>query len=247
MEYAPSSPQGDTAVQCCWAGRDLAPSHRPCPPLPEIPTPMPFPYGKVLPSSFPATVSLSWFREIDSAMSDPQRLPTTTRPPGRPPKFSRPSRLVALTLPIDTITALKRIDSDLAHAIVAVAESGLSAPRDLEPVQDRGVDLVQLTDREALIVVNRRLVASLVDVTVLPLDERLGFLALNPGQGFADLEVAVQDSLDDDHLDQNERDALQELKRRLREWRRDPAQHFEVRSIIVGTRESKRARGRRVR
>jgi hypothetical protein len=178
-------------------------------------------------------------------MSDRQRLPPTTRPPGRPRKFSRPSRLVALTLPIDTIAALKRINSDLAQAIVAVTERGLSAPGDLKPPQDRDVDLMQLTDRDALIVVNRRLVATLVDVTVLPLDERRGFLALHPGQGFADLEVAVQDSLDDDHLGQIERDALQELKRRLREWRRDPAQHFEVRSIIVGTRESKRARGRR--
>lgn len=164
--------------------------------------------------------------------------PTAARPPGRPPKFGRPSRLVALTLPLDTIAALKQIDSDLARAIVAVTEKGSSAPGEPSPSPD--VDLVQLTSRESLIVVSRQLVVPLAGVAVLPLDDRRAFLALRPGQGFGDLEVAVQDSLDEDRLDSRTRNALEEMKRQLREWRRDPELSFEVRSIIVGTRQPRR-------
>lgn len=173
-------------------------------------------------------------------MPNRRTVPAPTRRPGRPPKFGRPSRLVALTLPIDTIATLRQIDSDLARAIVAVAEKGSSAPEEPTPPPD--VDLVQLTSRESLIVVNRQLVVSLAGVAVLPIDERRAFLALQPGQGFADLEVAVQDALDEDRLDPREREALKEMKRQLRQWRRDPAQRFEARSIIVGTRQPQPAR-----
>ena len=167
-------------------------------------------------------------------------VPATTRPPGRPPKFGRPSRLVALTLPIDTIATLRQIDSDLARAIVAMTEKRSSAPEELDPPAD--VELVQLTSRESLIVVNRQLVVALAGVAALPLDERRAFLALQPGQGFADLEVAVQDALDEDRLDPCQREALQVMKRQLRQWRRDPAQRFEARSIVVGTRQPQRAK-----
>src|SRR5205814_914451 len=38
---------------------------------------------------------------------------------GRPPKFGRPSRLVALTLPTQVIRGLRKLHPDLAWAIVA--------------------------------------------------------------------------------------------------------------------------------
>lgn len=164
--------------------------------------------------------------------------------PGRPPKFGRPARLVALTLPFDTIAVLKQINPDIARAIVTLTEKESSPIGEADARQDM-LELVQLTNREALIIVNRQLVSSIVGVSLLPLDDQRAFLALNPGQGFADLEVAVQDSLDENEMEPDGRHALEEMKRRLREWRRDPARRFESRTIIVGVRLLDDAKTRR--
>jgi hypothetical protein len=99
-----------------------------------------------------------------------------------------------LTLPLDTIAALKQIDSDLARAIVAMTEKGSPAPG--EPNLPPDVDLVQLTSRESLIVVNRQLVVPLAGVQrcCSTSDDLPDAPA---GAKFADLE-AVQDSPDED-------------------------------------------------
>jgi hypothetical protein len=151
---------------------------------------------------------------------------------GRPPKFGRPSQLVALTLPIDVVRGLQRVDKDIARAIVRVFEgtvpAGDDSPRDRRP----DAELVRIADRRSLIVVNSAVIQSLPGVNVVPLDATRAFLALEPGRGVSDLELAVIDRLDD-AVETRERQALGQLRRQLKAWRRDAALRFHSRSIIV--------------
>ena len=151
---------------------------------------------------------------------------------GRPPKFGRPSQLVALTLPIDVVRGLQRVDRDIARAIVRVFEGTVHAaddsPRDRRP----DAELVRIADRRSLIVVNSAVIQSLPGVNVVPLDATRAFLAMEPGRGISDLELAVIDRLDD-AVETRERQALDQLRRQLKAWRRDSALRFHSRSIIV--------------
>jgi hypothetical protein len=48
--------------------------------------------------------------------------PSTAKPRGRPSKFGRPSRVVALTLPEDAIDRLRRVHRDLGWAILKLLD-----------------------------------------------------------------------------------------------------------------------------
>lgn len=168
--------------------------------------------------------------------------PTPTRGPGRPTKFGRPSKLVALTIPLDVLATLERLDRDPARAIVALVENGTDPARREAEKSPPNAELVQLTRHAALIVVNTDVVATLPGVSMLPLDAKRAFLALEPGSGLADLELAVQDRLDTPESSEGEREALDEMKHLLRLWRRDPTLRFESRAIIVALRRPGRPR-----
>ena len=56
---------------------------------------------------------------------------------------------------------------------------------------------MQLPGKRALILVKPDVFAGLNGVSVIPLSDGRGFLALDVGRGLADLEVAVVDRLDD--------------------------------------------------
>jgi hypothetical protein len=116
---------------------------------------------------YPAQADLSW-----KIMSQP-------RPAGRgrPRKFGRPARSVAVTLPVDVIERLEGIDSDLSRAIVRLAARGrrersaaleaelshfgrravivVNPSRSLRAI--RGVELVPLPSGRALISLDRTL------------------------------------------------------------------------------------------
>jgi hypothetical protein len=150
---------------------------------------------------------------------------------GRPQKFGRPSELVALTLPNDVIRGLRRIDDDVAKAIVRLYE--------LAPIWARestaDVELVSIADRLFLIVVNTSVIRRLPAVDIIPLEGNRAFLALAPGRGVSDLELAVIDRLGDasDVVSVRERQALEQLRRQLRAWHDDPSLQFHSRAIIV--------------
>src|SRR5712671_4678996 len=95
---------------------------------------------------------------------------------GRPPKFGRPARVVALTLP-DERVARRR---PATHPERTVAE------------------LVRIADRRSLIVVNRAEFTRLPGVTMVPVSSTRAFLALEPGFGMSELELAVSDRLEED-------------------------------------------------
>ena len=150
---------------------------------------------------------------------------------GRPQKFGRPGELVQLTLPTDVIRGLRLMDDDLARAVVQLFE--------LAPAWALGsrldVELLSIADRHFLIVINRSVVRSLPGVDIIPIAGHRAFLALTPGGGVSDLELAVIDRLSDaaNLVDVRERKALEHLGAQLRVWRNDPALQFHDRAIIV--------------
>jgi hypothetical protein len=150
---------------------------------------------------------------------------------GRPRKFSDPSRPVALTLPEHAIRALKRINRDLAWAIVSL----LGKREQRRPTEPLGLDaeLVAVANRRSLIVVNSDVVKKLPGVSIIPLNGHRAFLALDPGKGMADLELAVADRLGQRRLGARERKALEALRRLVAKWRRTRSAHVHSRSIIV--------------
>jgi hypothetical protein len=161
---------------------------------------------------------------------------------GRPPKFGRPAKLVALTLPRDVLNWLHTINGDPAWAIVSLFErSAKNRPARREPAEQ--AQLVR-AGRHALIVVDPTVVGKVPGVSLVPLRAGRSFFALQPGKGLADLEVAVLDRLEEPSLSELERRGLEKLRRDLREWRQDRELNFETRSIIVVRRQRKASSAR---
>jgi hypothetical protein len=158
---------------------------------------------------------------------------------GRPQKFGRPSELVPLTLPTDVVSGLRRIDADLARAIVHLFET---APAWQESVMD--VELVSFADRRCLIVINAAVIRNLPGVDIIRLEGHRAFLALAPGSSVNNLELAVVDRLAHagHPIDLREQQALEQLGRQLRVWRDEPTLRFEGRSIIVIETSAQRAK-----
>jgi hypothetical protein len=151
---------------------------------------------------------------------------------GRPHKFGRPAQLVAVTLPDEIVLGLRRLDPDLAWAIVKIFEKQSKSQKAGRPLPD-AAELVAVGGGRSLIVVSRDVFQELPGVDLIPLDGQRAFLALQPGRGRADLELAVIDRLDMAAVDHAERKALKRLQARLRQWRRDQNLRCETRAIIV--------------
>jgi hypothetical protein len=149
---------------------------------------------------------------------------------GRPPKFGSPSHLVALTLPDDVVTGLRRIHPDLAWAIVSLFEKHPPGA-DAKPPAD--FELLRIAERRSLIVVKRACFTHLPGVDIVPLSSDYALLALATDRGLSDLELAVLDRLDEPSLPEAESAALHAFRLQLREWRTDRALTFRTRAIIV--------------
>lgn len=156
--------------------------------------------------------------------SDPSRR-------GRPPKYGRPAGLITLTLPHDVVEWLRTIHHDPGWAVVTLHDRATRR----EKRKTSLAELVQLPGRRALILVNTEALKQLPGVSIIPLADGRGVLALEVGRTVADLEIAVIDRLDAPRVATSEREALVELRTRLREWRRTGVR-FESRSIIVAHR-----------
>lgn len=153
---------------------------------------------------------------------------------GRPPKFGRPAQLVTLTLPDDVVARLKQMGPDLGWAVVKLCERASKQERRDGPTRPIA-DLVQLPSRRALILVQPDVFRNIPGVAVIPLADGRAFLALEPGRGVAELEIAVLDRLEMAGVPEAERDALLTLRSLLRKWRQDGIR-FHSRSIIVAER-----------
>ena len=156
-----------------------------------------------------------------------------SRTRGRPPKFGRPARLVALTLPDDTIDALKTINRDLGRAIVTLVARMHGGSTPVVDQVDAPVTLAHVNDTRALIVIDPKIFREIPGCALIPLSDGRAFLALDQGRTLADLELSVADRVDEDGVPPSERDALNTLRRSLREWRRDESLSFHMRSIVL--------------
>ena len=161
---------------------------------------------------------------------------------GRPPKFGRPSQMVALTLPEEVVRGLRRIDADIAWAIVHMFEQA-AAPPEAGDGRQPDAELVAIGDSRSLIIVNRTIFRRLPGVRIIPISDTRAFLALETGRGMSDLELAVVDRLDDSALPPRERNALARLQGQLREWRQNRRLSFNTRAIIEVQHTVRRRRG----
>lgn len=160
-----------------------------------------------------------------------------TSPPrrGRPLKFGRPTRPISLSLPADVIDWLEGIDPDLSSAVVTLFEKFRErAPHGQSPRAP--AELVQLPNKRALILVAPHVFDGLDGVAVIRLSDGRGFLALEAGKGYADLEVAVADKVDTPGVSPAQRRELMHIRKQLRDWRQSGL-IFESRSILVVDRQ----------
>ena len=155
------------------------------------------------------------------------------KPRGRPLKFGRPARLLALTLPDDVVRALRRIHPDPAWAIVSLYEKVAQTPPHPPPAARPVVDLAQLSASTALIVVDPRAIRSVPGMSVVPVAAGRAFLAFDEGRGLADLELAIFERLQEATIDDTLRRELRALHRQVRDWRRERGVRFSKRSIIL--------------
>lgn len=161
---------------------------------------------------------------------------------GRPLKFGRPTRPISVSLPADVIGWLETIDPDPAWAIVTLFEKARQRGQSLDP--DRApAELVQLPGKRALIIVTPDLFDGLPGVAVIRLSDGRGFLALEAGKGYADLEVAVADKIDAAGVTPARRQELSRIRKQLRDWRQSGLM-FEPRSILVVERQEVGAKAR---
>jgi hypothetical protein len=166
--------------------------------------------------------------------------PAASKRRGRPSKFGRPSRVVALTLPEDAIDRLRRVHRDLGWAIVRLLDQEPQAPSTRRQDVQPDVELVTVAERRSLIVVNREVIRNLPGVNIIPLSGSRAFLALDIDRGMSDLELAVTDRLVDPAVSRRERQALVHLRVQLATWRRDHELQFHTRAIIVVERRVKK-------
>lgn len=141
--------------------------------------------------------------------------------------------MIAVTLPREVVRGLRKRHADLGWAIVSLFEetSPASVIQSRTPSPD--AELVTVASRQSLIVVNKDVFSQLPGVNIIPLHDDRAFLALEPGRGMSDLELAVIDRLATPGVHARERRALVHLRGLLRGWRGDRSLNCLTRAIIV--------------
>jgi len=164
-------------------------------------------------------------------------------PRGRPLKFGRPAKLLALTLPADVVAWLTELDVDPGWAIVTLYEQLTKhAHSDPRPVAPAKVELAQLSGKQSLIVVDSLAYRGLRGVALVPVGPRRALLALEPGRGLADLELSIEDLIEDGNTDPPAVEALRILREEIRRIRRADDYEVSTRSIVVVEKRRKRRR-----
>jgi hypothetical protein len=134
---------------------------------------------------------------------------------GRPPKFDEPSRPITLTLPESTLRELSHIDPDRGRAIVKLVKSTMCGNGVGHPL----VEIVEIEANTGLVVTGPsqglRRIPFLHFVEVAPARY---LLALDAGNDFMSLEIAINDVLDD--LPQDEKEERELIVQLLEEMRR---------------------------
>ncbi len=154
---------------------------------------------------------------------------------GRPHKFGRPAHVVTLTLPEDVLEALRSVHRDPGWAIVQLVEpmlgNGVRSERSALPKP--AAELVRLSGRRSLIVVQPEVFAGLPGVSTIKLADGGAFLAFDHDAGPAELELALMDRLDKESTKGTRRAQLTQARNIVRAWRQNAGLVFRTKSIIV--------------
>lgn len=146
---------------------------------------------------------------------------------GRPKKFARPSRSVALTLPTDVIGVLQSIDADLSQAIVRIVET--AAPGALHAA----AELTRFGKRAVITVPSSRDLAAQTGAELVPVADGRALVSFNEHVSIAELELRIGDVLAESRLDGEERATFEAFAEILRRARRSDAVDVRTRRIIV--------------
>ena len=154
---------------------------------------------------------------------------------GRPRKFGRPARSVALTLPLDVIATLERHDSDLARAIVHLA-----ARRGPDRAAAREAELSRYGRRAVIVVNPSRTLRKIPGVELVPLPSGRALISLDPTLTPEAFELRLRDALDAG-VPEADRTGVRDVVQVLADARRSGGVRLQARTILVL--ESVRPRG----
>lgn len=137
---------------------------------------------------------------------------------GRPPKYAGPSRPITVTLPESTLKGLEHIHPDRGKAIVKLTEAALRTAPGSQPL----VEIVEMAANTGLLIVGPsktlRRIPFLHLVEVAP---GRFLLALDSGNDFKNLEIAIHDVLEDvPESEARERELIRLLLERIRHVRK---------------------------
>jgi len=159
---------------------------------------------------------------------------------GRPPKYGRQSRAIALTLPEDVIERLTAIDADLGRAIVQLVER---APQPRRTPPPRSAEVVPYGPRAVIIVSPVRALAKISGVQLIPIGSGRALISLETRNAIPKLELDIRDAIDRGDVGARERQTLEAIAGILRDARLSKATAIEERTLIVL--QAKRRRRRR--
>jgi hypothetical protein len=171
--------------------------------------PIPSPSARSGPATAPAS-----FSPVKT-----KSLPPKKNNGGRPPKFDEPSRPVTLTLPESTLDGLSQIDSDRGQAIVKLTQNALRKNNADRPQ----VEIMEMAANIGLLIIGPssalRRIPFLHLVEVAP---ARFLLAMDPGNDFKNLELAIHDVMEDvPEEDLRERQLIAQLLSHIRNVRKN--------------------------
>jgi hypothetical protein len=152
---------------------------------------------------------------------------------GRPLKFDRPARTIAVTLPLDALAALKRVHLDPGWAIVRLLQQASGRRR---RTASPPASLVRVRGRQQLIAVEPRDLADVQGLSTIPLADGRALISLPPESNVASLELALSDRWAALDADSDEAVRIARIRDQVRAWRRDKALSFRVRAILIAER-----------
>lgn len=159
----------------------------------------------------------------------PSTLASVRLGPGRPRKFSRPSRPVTVTLPEDTLTRLATIDDDLARAIVAVVDRHRTSRTRTRPL----AEVASYGSHAVIVVTPIKALKRLTGVELVPIGNGRALISLSHSRSIAQLELDMRDLLDRSDVSTLERRTLEAIADILRSARASRSISLEERMIIV--------------
>lgn len=119
--------------------------------------------------------------------------------PGRPPKFSEPSRPVTVTLPERILKKLQLIDSDRGLAITKATDK-LVPDAELQPPP---LEIVPICDGQGLIVIRfSKVLSQMPGVQLVEISPLRYIISMQQGSSVDSFELALMDALD--HLPANQ-------------------------------------------